>query len=171
MLLRPAGSSVITIVRARGTLASNAIITREARAGASLAIAGALVGALHPRVNIVGIDHLTDPSKVTRASTLGAIRSCPLILSIKSLEALAIVVNLASSMAGAVILTETSRAVPLLVPYGLIPYSFSIVRRGRRRGRRSLHRRHKGNKRQSGQNHDFSHEQHNYNFWVIPALN
>ena len=92
VLLRPAGSSVIAIVRACGTLASNTIITREARAGASLAIAGALVGALRPGVHIVGIHHLTDPSKVTRASTLRAIRSSPLILSIKTLEALAIVV-------------------------------------------------------------------------------
>ena len=92
MLLRPAGSSVIAIVWACGTLTSNTIITGEARAGASLAIAAALVGALRPGVHIVGIHHLTDPGKVTRASALRTIRSSPLILSIKTLETLAIVV-------------------------------------------------------------------------------
>ena len=92
VLLRPTGPSIIAIVRACCTLASNAIITREARAGASLAITVTLVGTLNPRVHIVGIHHLANPSKITRARALRAVRASPLILSIKTLEAFAIVV-------------------------------------------------------------------------------
>jgi len=70
MLLRPAGSSVVAIVRASGSLAGNTIITREAGASACLAIAGAFVGALDPRVDVVSIDDFSNPGEVTRTSAL-----------------------------------------------------------------------------------------------------
>jgi len=82
MFLRPTGSPVIAIVRACGTLASNTIVSREAGAGSSLAVAGTLVGALNPRMNIVSVNNLTDPSMLTRTCTLRAIGTSPLILSI-----------------------------------------------------------------------------------------
>jgi len=49
-LLRPACAAVIAIVGAQGALAGNAIVSGEAGACSSGAVACSLVGALHPRV-------------------------------------------------------------------------------------------------------------------------
>lgn len=128
MLLRPASTTVVTVVRASGTLACNTIITREARAGSSLAVAGSLVRALDPGVQVVGVNDLSDPSKVARACAKRAVGTSPFRLSIQAGEALAVVVLLTGSVVGAVILTESSIAVAALVPNNLSPSLSSICR-------------------------------------------
>jgi len=82
MLLRPASTTVVTVVRASGTLACNTIVPREARAGTGLAVAGSLVRALDPGVQVVGVNDLSDPGKVARACAKRTIRASPLRLSI-----------------------------------------------------------------------------------------
>jgi len=98
VLLRPAGTTVIAVIRAQGTLASNTIVAREATAGACGAITGTLVRALGPRVQVIGINHFTNPSEVFRAGTQGAIRTSPLRLAIKTSKAFTVVVHLACSV-------------------------------------------------------------------------
>lgn len=98
VLLGPAGSAVVTVIGAQGTLASNTVITGEAVAGAGGSVASALVGALHPRVKVVGVHHISDPSEVLGAGALRAIGAGPLRLTIQAGETLAIVVGLACSV-------------------------------------------------------------------------
>jgi len=105
MLLRPASSSLIAVIRAHSSLAGNSFITGEAAAQTSLAVTQTLVGALCPRRQVIGIDHFANPSKILRACSLGAIRTSPLGLAIQTSEALAVVVELAGAMVGAVVLT------------------------------------------------------------------
>jgi len=142
-LLRPASSTVITVVRAHGTLASNTIVTREALASTSLAIASSLVGALHPRVSVVGIDNITNPREILRASAKRAVRTSPLSLTVNASKAFTVVVHLARSMSRAVVLAQTTGAMTLLIPdilrtINTIPVLSSVGRRrGRRIGRRS----------------------------------
>ena len=121
VLLRPAGTTVVTVVRASGTLASNTIVSREALARAGFAVAGTLVGALHPGVEVVGVDDITDPGEVAGAGAEGAIRTSPLVLTVKTSETLAVAVLLTGSVVGAMVLAQTSIAVAALVPGDLTP--------------------------------------------------
>jgi len=121
MLLRPASSTIIAVVRAEGSLASNAFIAGEAGAHAGLAVAKTLIGAFSPGVQVVGSNDITDPSVIVGASALRAIRTGPFRLHIETSEALAVVVHLASSMIGAMVLAETSLAMSLAVPGDLAP--------------------------------------------------
>jgi len=130
VLLRPAGAAVITVVGAQGALAGHTVIAGEAAASAGGAVAGSLVGALSPGMQIVGIDHLTHPGEVLGAGAQGAVGTSPLRLAIQTGEALAIVVHLTGSVVGAVILTQPSLSVPSLVPSNLTP-GFSLVGRSR----------------------------------------
>jgi len=121
VFLGPAGSTVIAVVRAGGSLASNSFIAGETLAGTNLAVTETSVGALSPRMNVVGIDNSTDPGKVLGASSQRAIRASPLRLSIEAGEAQTVVVHLAGAVIGAVVLAKTTHAVPLLVPADLAP--------------------------------------------------
>jgi hypothetical protein len=104
VLLGPASASVVACLRADGTLAGDAFISGKALAQAGLAIANALVRALGPRVQVVSIHDISDPSKVFRASSKRAVRASPFGLAIEASEALAVIVLLACSMATAVVL-------------------------------------------------------------------
>ena len=128
VLFRPASTAVVAVVRTSGTLTSNTIIARKAGARTSLAIARALVGALHPRVQVVGVDHFTNPGEVARACAKRAIRASPLRLTVQTSEALAVVVLLAGAVVGAVVLAKTSVAVAALVPDHLAPRLGSVCR-------------------------------------------
>jgi hypothetical protein len=128
VLLRPASTTVVTVVRASGTLTCNTIVSWEARARTGLAVARAFVGALHPRMQVVRVDHLADPSEVARACAKRAIGASPFRLSIQAGEALAVVVLLTGAVVGAVVLTQSSVAVAALVPNDLSPSLGSICR-------------------------------------------
>ena len=134
MLLRPASAAVIAIVGAEGTLASNTIVAREAVASTGGTVAGSLVGALSPRVKVIGIHDVSHPSEVLGAGALRAIRAGPFRLSVETSKALAVVVCLAGSVVGTVVLAHTSLAVSSLVKGNLSP-RLSLVRRSSRRHR------------------------------------
>jgi len=121
VLLGPASTAVIAVIRAGRTLACNTIITREALALASLAVARSLVGALHPGVQVVRVDDITNPGEVARAGAQRAVGAGPLRLAVQTCEALAVVVHLACAVVGAVILAQTAVAVAALVPGDLAP--------------------------------------------------
>jgi hypothetical protein len=69
VFLRPAGSSVVTVIRAQCTLAGNSFIPRKALALASGAVAVTLVGALHPGVQVICSDNTSNPGKVFGAGS------------------------------------------------------------------------------------------------------
>ena len=115
MLLRPACSTVIAVVGTKSSLTSDAIVARKATAGAGGTVACPFVGALDPRMKIVSIHHISDPSEVLRAGALRAIWTSPFRLTIQTCEAQAVVVELAGTVIGAVILAKASLAVSSLV--------------------------------------------------------
>lgn len=135
MLLGPASSTVVTVVRADGTLASNTLISSKALALTSVTVANSLVRALSPGVKVVGIDHVTNPGKVLGTGALRAIRAGPLSLAINAGVALAVVVELAGSVAGALVLAHTGAAVTSLVPGVLATGSPGLVLKRRLTGR------------------------------------
>lgn len=98
MLLGPAGAALVTVVRTQGALAGNTLIASEASALARFSVTKTFVGALHPWMGVVGVDHIPNPSIVRRAGALRAISASPFRLAIKTSETLAIVVHLASAM-------------------------------------------------------------------------
>lgn len=67
VLLGPASTTVIAVIRASGTLAGNSLISSKALAFSSGTIAGSLIRALHPGVKIVSIDNRSNPSIVLGA--------------------------------------------------------------------------------------------------------
>jgi hypothetical protein len=79
-------------------------------------------------MQVVGVDHLSDPSKVARACAKRAIGTGPLGLPIQAGEALAVVVLLTGAVVRAVILAQASVAVAALVPNNLSPRLGSICR-------------------------------------------
>jgi len=121
MFLGPAGSSVIAVVGADGSLASNTFVAGEALAGTNLAVAEASVRALRPGMEIVGIDDSANPGKVLGAGSQGAVGAGPLGLAVETDEAVAVVIHLAGAVVGAVVLAESAHAVSLLVPSDLTP--------------------------------------------------
>jgi len=131
MLLRPACTAIIAVVRAKSSLTSDAIVAREATTGAGGTVAGPFVGALDPRMEIVGIHHVSDPSKVLRASALRAIWTSPFRLTIQTCEAQAVVVEFAGAVVRAVVLAEAALTVSSLVKSYLTP---SLGRVGRSSG-------------------------------------
>jgi hypothetical protein len=132
VLLGPASSSLVAIIRAEGTLASNTIVTREALTSTNLAVTDTLVGAFSGGVKIVGIDNGTNPSLVLGAGTEGAIRAGPLRLAIQTKVAITVAVNHAGSVARARVLAKSTLTVTLLVPSNLSP---TLSDEGRRTGR------------------------------------
>jgi hypothetical protein len=82
VLLGPAGAAVVAVIGAQGTLARYTIVSGEAVASTGGAVATTLVGALHPRVQVVGIYDISDPGEVLGASSLRAVRTSPLGLTI-----------------------------------------------------------------------------------------
>ena len=115
VLLRPAGASVVAVIGADGALAGHSLVTREARAQATGSIAEALVRALRPRVQVIRTNYGTHPCEVLRTSSQRAIWSSPFRLSGRAVIAQAIIIHLASSVSGAVILTQTSRTSSSLI--------------------------------------------------------
>lgn len=98
MLLGPAGAAIIAVTGAERALAGDAVISGEASAGAGLAVAGALVGAFRPRMEVIGIYDGADPSVIAGASAKGAIGTGPFWLATQAGEAQAIVVALARAV-------------------------------------------------------------------------
>jgi len=133
VLLGPAGATVVAVIGADGSLASYTFVSGEALAGTNLAVAQTSVGALRPRVEIIGVDNSANPCKVLGAGSQGAVRAGPLGLSVEADEAVAVVVHLASAVVGAVVLAETAHAVSLLVPRDLAP---ALLVEGGHRGRK-----------------------------------
>ena len=131
MLLGPACSAVIAVVGAKSSLTSDTIVAREATAGAGGTVACPFVGALDPRMEIVRIHHVSDPSEILGAGALRAIWTSPFGLAIQTCEAQAVVVELAGAVIGAVILAKASLAVSSLVKSYLTP---SLGRVGRSSG-------------------------------------
>jgi len=128
MLLGPASTTVITVVGTGRTLACDTIVAREALARAVLAVASALVGTLHPRMQVVGIDDITYPSEIAGARAQRAVRTSPFGLAVETSEALAVAVLLAGPVVAAVVLTQTPVTVATLVP-GDLPPALDGVRR------------------------------------------
>ena len=131
MLLGPACSTVIAVVGTKSSLTSDAIVARKATAGAGGTVASPFIGALDPRMEIIGIHHVSDPSEVLRAGALRAIWTSPFRLTIQTCEAQAVVVELAGAVVGAVVLAEASLTVPSLIKSDLTP---SLGRVGRSSG-------------------------------------
>jgi len=131
MLLRPACSAVIAVVGTKSSLTSDTIVTREAAAGAGGTIACPFVGALDPRMEIVGIHYVSDPSEVLGTGALRTIWTSPFRLTIQTCEAQAVVVELAGAVVGAVVLAEAALTVSSLVESYLTP---SLGRIGRSSG-------------------------------------
>jgi len=73
LLLSVADTAARAVVRAHGALARNAVVVLEALAFTRLAVAEALVGALHLRVCLVGSRRYGDPRRSLRACARGAI--------------------------------------------------------------------------------------------------
>jgi len=132
VLLGPAGTTVVAVIGADGSLASYTFVSGEALAGANLAVAETSVGALRPGVEIIGVDNSANPCKVLGAGSQGAVRAGPLGLSVEADEAVAVIVHLASAVVGAVVLAETTHAMSLLVPGDLAP---TLLVKGGHRGR------------------------------------
>jgi len=130
MLLRPACSAVIAVVRTKSSLTSDTIVTREAAAGAGGTIACPFVGALDPRMEIVGIHYVTDPSEVLGTGTLRTIWTSPFRFTIQTCEAQAVIVELACAVVGAVVLAEAALTVSSLVKSYLTP-SLGCIGRSR----------------------------------------
>jgi hypothetical protein len=121
VLLGPALSVVITVVNAKSTLARNTVVASEAAASTGLAVARTLVGALHKRVKIVGLDDSANPGVVLGAGALGAIGAGPLICTVDALVADTVLVDGAHTVARASVLAVAALAVARLVPDNLVP--------------------------------------------------
>jgi len=104
VLLGPASSTIVTVVVADGSLTSNTIVAGKAVASTGSAVASSLVGALNPRVKVIGVDDLSNPGKILGASSLGAIGSGPLCFAVQTSVAFAVIVDLASAVVGARVL-------------------------------------------------------------------
>lgn len=134
VLLGPAGSAVIAVVGAKGTLASNTVVSGETVASAGGTVARTFVGALCPRVKIIGVHDISDPSKILRAGTKRAVRAGPLRFAIETRKTLAVIVCFTSSVVGAMIFAHASLAVSSLVEGNLSP-RLCLVRRSSGRHR------------------------------------
>jgi hypothetical protein len=137
VLLRPASSTVVTVVRAKSTLASNTFVTSKALAITSVTIANTFVGAFGPGVEIVGVHNVTNPGEIFGAGAQGAIGSGPLWFTVNASVALAVVVELAGSVSRALVLAHTSAAVASLIPGVLATSSPGLICERRLAGRHS----------------------------------
>jgi hypothetical protein len=116
VLFRPASAPVIAVIRANGSLAGNSFVTRKAGALSGRSVAEALVGALRPGVEVVGVDDIADPREVLGACAQRAVGASPLRLPIETNIALAVVVELAGTMSRALVLAHSRSTVSPLVP-------------------------------------------------------
>jgi len=120
--LRETSASVVAVLGTGLSLASNSVVAGEAVASTRLAVASSAVRALGPRVEVISIDNISNPSKVVRASSEGAVGTGPLGHAVEAEVALAVGVGDASAVARAVMLAVAAASVPsLLVPDGLSP--------------------------------------------------
>jgi hypothetical protein len=121
VLLGPALSVVIAVINAKSTLARNTVVASEAAASTGLAVARTLVGALHKRVKIVGLDDSANPGVVLGAGAIGAIGASPLIGTVDALVADTVLVDGAHTVARASVLAVAALAVARFVPDNLVP--------------------------------------------------
>ena len=61
---RASFSAVIAVVGTKSSLTSDTIVARKATIGAGGTVASPFIGALDPRMEIVGIHHVSDPREV-----------------------------------------------------------------------------------------------------------
>jgi len=139
VLLGPASSTVVTVIRTSRTLASDTVVAREALARPRLAVTCTLVGALYPRMEVVRVNNISNPCEIARASAKTAVRTGPLWLAVEACETLAVAILLACSVVGTVVLTQTTIAMAALVPCDLTP-SLDRIGGGSGRGIRRRHR-------------------------------
>ena len=102
-------------------MTGDTVIAREAVADASAAVANTLVRALRLRMQVIRIDHISHPSSINRTGSERAVRSSPLRKTIETGVAVAVEVDFASSVIGAVVLAEASLTMSSLVPGHLAP--------------------------------------------------
>ena len=115
MFLRPACSTVIAIIGTKCSLASYTVVARKAAAGTGGAITCAFIGAFDPRMEVIGIHHVSDPSEVLGTGAQGAIWTSPFRLAIETSEAQAVVVELTGAVVGAMVLAEAALTVSSFV--------------------------------------------------------
>merc|ERR1719453_1583868 len=101
LLLRVADATAVAVVGAHGTLARDAVVVVKAVALARLAVAHALVRALHPRVGLVRADRDGHPRRALRARALRAIVLGPRHVAVRAGVAAALVVHAARAVARA----------------------------------------------------------------------
>ena len=106
LFLGVADAATGAVVRAHGALASNAVVVVEALALAALAVAQALVGALHLRVSIVGGRSHGNPGGGLGASAGGAVVLGEREVAVGAEVARALVVGAARAVAGATVLVN-----------------------------------------------------------------
>ena len=121
MLLGPACAAIIAVVGAKSALACNTFVAGEALAFTSGSVTDTLIGALNPWVKVVVVDNISNPGVVLGASSQRAVSTCVFSLSINTFEASAVVIKLASAMAGALVLAHASLTMATLVPRVLAP--------------------------------------------------
>jgi hypothetical protein len=119
--LGKARSTIITVIRAYGTLASDAIVSGEALARTGRAVAGALVRALYPWMQVIRVHNRSNPGIILGACSQGAVSTHPLSFTVETREALAVVVHFACAVTTATVFTETSLSMSLLIPRNLAP--------------------------------------------------
>jgi len=115
VLLWPADTSVIAVHWAHSTLASNTVVSREAFTSSGLSVARTLVGALHPRVKIVGVYYISNPGEVLRACSQRAISSHVSVLAVQTYMAPAVNIKFAHAVTRARVLAESARTRSLLI--------------------------------------------------------
>merc|ERR1719506_3060917 len=103
LLLGVADATAVAIVRAHGALARDAVVVVEAVALARLAVARALVRALHKRVRLVGADRDRNPRRRLGARAHRAVVLRPRGVTVRALVALALVVDAARAVARAAV--------------------------------------------------------------------
>lgn len=77
-------------------------------------------------MQVIRIDYVSDPCEVAWACAEGTIWTRPVGLAVQTCEALAVVVLLAGTVVGAVVLAQTSVAIAALVPNDLTPSLGSV---------------------------------------------
>ena len=103
LLLGVANTPGRAVVRAHGTFAADAVVVVKALALARLAVADALVGALHLRVSLVSGGRHSDPRSSLGAGAQGAVVLGPGRVAVRALVAHALVVAGARTVSGAAV--------------------------------------------------------------------
>lgn len=100
-------AALVAVIRADSALAGDTVVASEAGAGSRLAVAGSLIRALDPGVEVVGVHYRANPSKVFGASSQRAIRARPFGFTTEPNVAVTIDVVFAIAMTIALILARS----------------------------------------------------------------